>query len=163
MGDIIVDGTVKVAYCPTVADLSAPTLVEIAAGIDDLDVIITADGLIGFEPETAEVDTTGLSSTFDTKRPGRASFSGTMLRIKKQTGVDAAYTTLVRSTEGVLVVRRYILAAGAWAVADKAACYPIQCGERRDLAPEANTTARWEVPTMIHSDPELNAVVAAGA
>jgi len=160
MGDIIVDGTVKVAYVPTIAALAAPTTTEINAG-DDIDTFITADGLIGFEPETAEVDTTHLSSTFDTKRPGRASFSGTMLRIKKQTGTDTTYTTLVRGVEGYIVVRRYVAASGAWAAADKVQVYPIQCGERRDIAPEANTTARYEVPTMITSSPSLNAVVAA--
>lgn len=163
MGDIIVDGTVKAAYAPTVADLTAPTTDEIAAGIDNLDVIITADGLIGFEPETAEVDTTGLSSTFDTKRPGRAAFSGTTLRIKKQTGTDEAYTTLARGVEGVIIIRRYVDATTAWTAADKVQCYPIQCGTRRDLAPEANTTARYEVPVPITAEPELDAVVAAGA
>ncbi|MFG3340530.1 hypothetical protein [Glycomyces sp. NPDC048151] len=160
MGDIIVDGTVKVAYVPTIAALAAPTTTEINAG-DDIDGFMTADGLVGFEPETAEVDTTALSSTFDTKRPGRASFSGTMLRIKKQTGTDTTYTTLVRGVEGYIVVRRYTAASAAWTAADKVAVYPIQCGERRDLAPEANTTARYEVPTMITSSPSLNAVVAA--
>jgi hypothetical protein len=159
MGDIIVDGTVKVAFVPTIASLAAPTTVEILAG-DDIDTFITADGLIGFEPETAEVDTTALSSTFDTKRPGRASFSGTMLRLKKQTGTDTTYTTLVRGTEGYIVVRRYVAAATAWAAADKVSVYPIQCGETKDLAPEANTTARYEVPTMITLKPELRAVAA---
>jgi hypothetical protein len=106
------------------------------------------------------VDTTSLSSTFDTKRPGRASFSGTMLRLKKQTGTDTAYTTMVRGTEGYIVVRRYVDASTAWAAADKVSVYPIQCGETRELAPEANTTARYEVPTMITSDPELRAVAA---
>jgi hypothetical protein len=159
MGDIIVDGTVKVAFVPTIAAIAAPTTVEINAG-DDIDTFITADGLVGYEPETAEVDTTALSSTFDTKRPGRASFSGTMLRIKKQTGTDTTYTTLVRGVEGYIVIRRYVDASTAWAAADKVSVYPIQCGETRELAPEANTTARYEVPTMITADPELRAVAA---
>ncbi|GAB3656456.1 phage tail tube protein [Glycomyces tarimensis] len=163
MNDIIVDGTVKVAFVPTVADLSAPTTTEIAAGVDDLDLYITADGLVGFEPDTAEVDTTALRSKFDNKRPGRASFSGTMLRIKKQTDTDTPFTTLTRNTEGVLVIRRYTDAEPDFAAADAVACYPIQCGTRRDLGPEANTTARYEVPTMITADPVLDAVVGAGA
>jgi hypothetical protein len=159
MGDIIVDGTVKVAFVPTISSIAAPTVVEINAG-DDIDTFITADGLVGYEPETAEVDTTSLSSTFDTKRPGRASFSGTLLRIKKQTGADTTYTTLVRGVEGYIVVRRYVDASTAWAAADKVSVYPIACGETRELAPEANTTARYEVPTMITADPELRAVAA---
>lgn len=159
MGDIIVDGTVKVAFVPTIANAAAPTVAEITAG-DDLQTVITADGLVGYEPETAEVATDALSSTFDTKGPGRASFSGTMLRFKKQTGTDTAYDTLTRGTEGYVVVRRYVAQATAWTIADKVGVYPIACGETRELPPEANTVARFEVPTMIREDPELRAVVA---
>lgn len=159
MGDIIVDGTVKVAFVPTIANLSAPTTTEITAG-DDLQTVITADGLVGFEPETAEVDTSGLHSTFDTKGPGRASFSGTMLRFKKQSGTDVAYDTMPRGTEGFIVIRRYVPQATAWTTGDKVGVYPIACGETRELPPEANTVARFEVPTMITQQPELRAVVA---
>jgi len=159
MGDIIVDGTVKVAFVPTIANLAAPTVAEVNAG-DDLQTFITADGLVGYEPETAEVDTSGLHSTFDTKGPGRASFSGTMLRFKKQTGTDTAYSTLTRGTEGYIVIRRYVAQATAWTVGDDVGVYPIACGELRELAPEANTVARFEIPTMITQQPDLRAVLA---
>lgn len=160
MGDIIVDGTVKVAFVPTIVSIAAPTVAEITAG-DDLEDWVTADGLVGFEPETAEVDTSALSSTFDTKAPGRAAFSGTMLRLKKQTGTDTAYTTLVRGTAGFIVIRRYKDSTIAWTAADDVGVYPVTCGETRELAPEANTVARYEVPTMVTQRPDLRAAVAA--
>jgi hypothetical protein len=53
---------------------------------------MTPDGLTGFEPSTADVDNSALNSTFDTKTIGRDSFSGTMLRLKKQSGTDTAGT-----------------------------------------------------------------------
>lgn len=160
MGDIIVDGTVKVAFVPTIVDTDSPTVAEITAG-DDLEDWITADGLVGFEPETAEVDTSALSSTFDTKAPGRAAFSGTMLRLKKQSGTDTAYDTLIRGTAGYIVIRRYKDSTIAWASTDKVGVYPVTCGETRELAPEANTVARYEVPTPVTVKPVLRAVVAA--
>lgn len=159
MADIIVDGTVKVGFVPTIANAAAPTVAELNAG-DELQTIITADGLVGFEPETAEVPTDALSSTFDTKKPGRASFSGTMLRFKKQTGTDTAYDTMTRGTSGYLVIRRYVPQATAWTIADPVSVYPITCGETKELAPEANTLARFEVPTMVSPEPTLRAVVA---
>lgn len=160
MADIIVDGTVKVAFVQTIAVQAAPTVAEITAG-DDLQDFITADGLVGYEPETAEVPTDALSSTFDTKRPGRASFSGTMLRCKKQTGSDVIFDTMIRGTDGYIVIRRYIDDTVAWTAADKVSVYPIACGETKELSPEANSVARFEVPTMITSKPTLRAVVAA--
>ena len=83
MADIPVDGNTRVAWVPTIATKTAPTTTELNAGIL-LQSFITADGLAGFEPETADVDTTSLASTFNTVTNGRDTFSGTMLRLKKQ-------------------------------------------------------------------------------
>lgn len=160
MADIPVDGKTRVAYVPTIANKAAPSVSELNAGTL-LQTLITADGLIGFEPETADVDTTSLASEFDTVTIGRDSFSGTMLRLKKQSGTDTAFDTLIRGATGFLAVRRYVPQAQAWAAADKVNVYPIICGQTRELQPEANTVARYEVPTKIHDEPVLRAVVSA--
>ena len=162
MADIVNDGKIKVSWVPTIAVKAAPTVTEIEAG-QDLEELITADGLVGFEAETAEVDTTSIASTFDYKQPGRASFSGTLLRLKKQSATDTAFTTLVRGTAGYVVIRRYVDSTDAWAAEDEVSVYPVVCGETRELTPEANTVARYEVPMMVSSMPALRAVVAAGA
>jgi hypothetical protein len=78
MADIIVDGQTKVYYVPTISNIAAPTTAELNAGTDLTSTLIPA-GLEGFENSTAEVDNTSLASTFDTKLPGRQSFSGTGL------------------------------------------------------------------------------------
>ena len=107
------------------------------------------------EPATADVDNSALNSTFDTKTIGRDSFSGTMLRFKKQASGDTAWTTLVRGTTGYIVVRRYMDNATAYASAQPVNVYPIICGQRRELKPEANSVARWEVDTKITSTPAI--------
>jgi len=160
MTDVIADGRTRVTWVPTIADIAAPTITELEAG-EDLQHVITADGLIGFEASTAEVDNTSLASTFDTRKPGRASFSGTMLRLKKQDGTDTVYDTLVRGTTGHIVIRRSIPEGTAWAADQDVEVYPVECGEVRKLPPEANSTERYEVPTMITAEPELRAAVAA--
>lgn len=159
MADIPIDGMTRVAYVATIANEAAPTVAELNAGIL-LQTIMTADGLVGFEPNTADVDTTSLASTFDTMTIGRDSFSGTLLRLKKQTGTDTVFNTLTRGTTGFIVVRRYVLEGTAWAAAQTPNVYPIICGQTRELAPEANTVGRYEVPTKIHQPPTLRAVVA---
>lgn len=159
MADIPVDGYTRVAWVPSIANIAAPTTTELNAGTLLTDKI-TADGLVGFEPETADVDTTSLASTFDTKTIGRDVFSGTLVRLKKQTATDTVYNTLTRGTEGHIVVRRDILGTTAWASSQAVEVYPVICGQTKRLAPEANTVARYEVPTKVRSAPELRATIA---
>jgi hypothetical protein len=159
MADILVDGYTRVSWVPTISNIAAPTTTELNAGTT-LQSVITADGLIGFEASTSEVDTTALSSTFNTKTIGRDDFSGTMLRLKKQSGTDTAYTTLIRGATGYIVIRRDVLETTAWTSAQAIQVFPVICGQTKRLTPEANTVARWEVPTMITSAPDLRSAVA---
>lgn len=160
MADQLADGFTRVAYVPTIASLTAPTVAELNAGIL-LQSLITPDGLIGFEPDTADVPTGSLASVFSTVDIGRDSFSGTMLRLKRQTTGDTAFTTLgTRGTTGNIVIRRSILEGTAWASAQGIEVYPIKTGRRRRLAPEENSVEKYEIPCKIYLAPELAASVA---
>lgn len=159
MADSLADGMTRVAYVPTIANNAAPTTTELNAGIL-LQSVMTADGLVGFEAETADVDTTALDSTFDTVTIGRDSFSGTLLRFKKQTGTDTAYDTLVRGLTGYIVVRRDIASGTAWASSQKVEVFPIVCGTAKNLPPARNEVRKYEVPTKISASATLRATVA---
>lgn len=162
MADMISDGNIRVDYVPTIADISAPTVTELDAGTP-LSHLVTADGLVGFEASTAEIDTSKINSTFDTKRPGRASYSGTLLRMCRQDGTDTVFDLLLRDTQGFIVVRRKNVPSGtAWTAAQEVEVYPGACGEVNLLAPEANSLQRYEVPWMISPAPNLRAEVTAG-
>ena len=159
MADVFSDGNTRVSYVAAISNIAAPTVAELNAGIL-LQSYITADGLMGFEASTAEVDTTSLASTFNTKNLGRDEFSGTGLRLKKQTGTDTVYDTLTRGTAGHIVIRRGVTETTAWTIAQKAEVYPIVCGQIKFLAPEANSVQKYEVPTPVTSAPNLRATVA---
>ena len=159
MADQITDGMTRVAWVTTIASIAAPTTSELNAGILLHDTM-TADGLAGFQPDTADVATSKFSATFDTTKPGRVNFSGTMLRFCKQDTGDTIYTTLAYNTVGFVVIRRGLTAGTAWLSTQKVEVYPATCGERRLLDPEPNTLQRWESPLKIHSQPNLNATVA---
>lgn len=159
MADIVTDGKTKVWSVPSIANIAAPTTAELNAGTA-LEALMTPDGLQGFEPETADVDNSALNSTFDTKKSGRASFSNTMLRMKKQSGTDSVYNTLVREYATHIVVRRGLTASTGWSAGQAVEVYPVECGQVRNLPPEANTVQRYEVPTKITTEPNLRAVVA---
>ena len=160
MPDITIDGKTRVYHVPSIANIAAPTVAELNAGVQ-LDTIMTPDGLIGFEPDTADVDNSALSSTFDTKVEGRIQFSNTMLRIKKQAAAgDTVYDTLVYGFVTNIVVRRGLTSTTAWTAAQKAEVYPVRCGEVRDLPPEANSVQKYEVPVKVYTQPNKRATVA---
>lgn len=159
MADIPLDGKVRVAYVPAIANIAAPTTTELNAGML-LQSTMTADGLGGFRPETADVDTSSLASTFNTVTLGRVSYSNMMLRLKKQDGTDTIWNTLTRGTTGFIVLRRYIDQATAWASTQKVQVYPVIFAIEADVDPEPNSLGRWESPIKLTSEPNLRAVVA---
>lgn len=159
MSDISSDGRTRVAWVTTIANIAAPTTTELNAGML-LQSTLTADGLMGLNPETADVDTSSLASTFNTARNGRVSFSNVGLRLKKQTGTDTIFTTLVKDTEGYLVIRRSVTEGTAWASDQEVEVYPVVCGEISRMNPEPNTVERYEIPLKVTSTPNLRAAVA---
>lgn len=159
MPDITSDGKNRVAWVTAIANINAPTVAELTAGIL-LQSTLTADGLMGLKPDTADVDTSSLASTFNTTVNGRTSFSNVGLRLKKQSGTDTIFTTLVRDTAGYLVVRRSITESTAWASTQPVEVYPALCEEVARVDPEPNSVERYEVGLKITSSPALRAAVA---
>jgi hypothetical protein len=159
MADITADGKTRVYWVTTIANINAPTTSELNAGIA-LQSTLTADGLNGFQPDTADVDTSSLDSTFNTVVNGRTSFSNTSLRLKKQSGTDTIFTTLIRDTAGYVVIRRSVASTTAWTTAQGVEVYPALCAEVARMDPEPNTVERYEIGIKVTSSPALRAAVA---
>ncbi|MEV4197013.1 hypothetical protein [Micromonospora globbae] len=159
MADIPGDGKVRVDWLPAVANMASVTLAEIAAGIR-ASQWMTADGLVGFRPDTADVATSGIESTFDTAVNGRRSFSGTLLRFKKQSGSDIIYGTLLPDVTGFVVLRRSLAASVPHTSGQPIQVYHVMCGETAWMDPEPNTVERFEIPLKMQNPPVLRAVVA---
>jgi hypothetical protein len=81
MADLLGDGNVKVTFVLNIADISAPTEAELAAGVD-LQTVITKDGL-NISPEQASVDNTALASRDETEDAGTVRYS-LELTVKRQ-------------------------------------------------------------------------------
>lgn len=162
MADIIVDGYTRVYFVPTISNTSAPTVAELDAG-DALQGTLVPNGLEGFEASPGEVDNTSFDSTFDTKLPGIASYSGSRLVLKKQTmGTDPVFDALTTfNTAGYIVIRRGIDSDTAWTAAQNCQVYPVRTGTFDFVAPERNTVQKYWVATPISSAPVMTATVAA--
>ena len=159
MADIIIDGMVRVTWATAVANIGAPTVAELNAGMV-LENFLTPDGLRGFQAETAAVDTSSLASTFNTSLPGRESYANMGLMLKRQTATDTIYNTLQKGVAGFVVIRRGVLVATAWATAQAVEVYPVVCGREQHQDPEANSLWRYLVPLMLSAPPNLRAAVA---
>ncbi len=159
MADLISDGKTRVAWLSTVANINAPTVAELTAGAD-YTKRITPDGL-KVDPSTADVDTSSLASTFDTKTAGRVGFD-TELTFKRgdTVGDDAPYTTLKYGVSGFLVIRRGVAYTTAWTVGQKVEVYPITCGEPQNSSPAANEVMKFVSPMKVTDAPATSATVA---
>lgn len=159
MADLISDGMTRVVWASSIANINAPTTTELGAG-SDFTARITPDGL-KTDPSTADVDTSSLASTYDTKTVGRIGMD-VELTFKRGTTPteDAPYTTLKYGVSGYLVVRRGVAYTTAWAAGQKCEVYPITCGERQNSAPAANEVLKFVSPMKVTSQPNTDATVA---
>jgi hypothetical protein len=158
MSDLINDGMTKVVWASSIANINAPTTTELNAG-QDFTPRITPDGL-KLDPTTADVDTSSLASTYDTKTVGRIGVDAE-LTFKRGTTTpeDLPYATLKYGVSGYLVVRRGVAYATAWTAAQKCEVYPIVCGERANVAPAANEVMKFSSPMKVTSTPATDATV----
>ncbi|WP_263165396.1 hypothetical protein [Streptomyces sp. SCSIO ZS0520] len=159
MADLISDGKTRVAWLSTVTNINAPTAAELNGGAD-YTRRITPDGL-KLDPSTADVDTSSLASTFDTKTVGRVGFDVevTFKRGDNPTD-DAPYTTLKYGVSGFLAVRRGVAAGTAFASGQKVEVYPITCGEPQNSSPAANEVMKFVSPMRVTDVPATAATVA---
>lgn len=159
MTDVISDGKTRVAWVSSIANINAPTTTELNAGTD-LTPRLTPDGL-KLDPTTADVDTSSLASTFDTKEVGRIGFD-TELTFKRGTTTpeDWPYQNLLYGVHGYVVVRRALDYATAWTTGQQVEVYPVVCGERANVAPAANEVSKFMSPIKVNAVPATNAAVA---
>lgn len=162
MSDMLTDGNIKVAFVPTIADPSAPTVTELTAGTD-LECLITADGLnLSVDEETISVPK--LCDTVNSEAPGRATYSAELTLVRKDTDTeDVAWATLLRGTKGYLVLRYGKPATTDYATADKVIVFKGAWGERKLQQPEANNAVKFASKFFVDGTPNIDAPVAAGA
>ncbi|WNI16908.1 hypothetical protein [Actinacidiphila sp. ITFR-21] len=160
MTDVISDGKTRVAIALSLANINAPTVAECTAA-QDITPRLTPDGL-KLDPTTADVDTSSLASTFDTKEVGRVGYD-TELTFKRGTTTqeDWPYQNLVYGVHCYVIVRRAVDYATAWAAGQQVEVYPVVCGERANVSPAANEVMKFVSPIKVYAAPATNALVAA--
>lgn len=153
MADLSFDGNMRVAFVPTIANISAPTAVECTGGTD-LTPRLTPDGLT-ISTETASIDATKMNSTANSVKAGRRSYELSITYTRGTTAPELAIeTALAYRASGYLVVRRDIAYSTAFAAAQKVEVYPIEVGEANPASPAPDALQNVEVPLMVTADPK---------
>lgn len=161
MADIPSDGNIRVAWLTAVANKAAPTVGELNLGLL-LTSVASAEGMSGWQPDTASVPNRKLDSTFNSSDVGTISIDDPVMQFFKQTGTDTIYNTFNKGAPGFIVIRRSLASSVGWAAGQLLqGVYPAKAGQRRWLDVEENTNERWEVPFKINGEPAFDAVVAA--
>jgi hypothetical protein len=157
--DLLGDGNVKVTFCLTIANISAPTAAELNAGVD-LQEWITKDGL-GISPEQASVDNTALASRDETEDAGTVKYSIELTVKRKEDEVnDTGWDTLTDRQLGYLAVRRNLPHETAWAAGQKGEVYPVRCGRPNMQPPELNAAQRFVSKLFNHTTADADVTVA---
>lgn len=166
-------GQLGLYFVPTIADIEAPTVTEIAAGVD-LQGFVTRDG-IKTPASGNTVDSSVVGSAFTSTVPGTYGGDAASLtchRDSKGTD-DTAWSTFPQGTQGFLVVARSGWhqsvttglgdPQGTPTVADRVEVYPVAVLTRAMADTAENQTSRFDVQLPITAPPALDAVVAAGS
>jgi len=161
MADIISDGMTKVSWVTTITSVTAPTAVELNAGIA-LESFITPDGL-NITPTQDMVDTSSLASTQDSEVPGRYKETGELV-FKQQGYAGPPWKTFDDTTPGVrpagfLVTRIGKPAASVFAAADVVTIRSVKVGRRNELPATKNEVVKFSMPVAIQQTTQAVAVV----
>ena len=127
MSRVIADGEVRISEVATIADTTAPTAGEVAAGTDITPFLQSADTPV----EGNRVNSGDLSTAFRITAPGK--FGGDLtMEIHRGTiaADDTAYDLFPRDTVTHIVVRRFGGSGVAMATSDVVQVYPVRVVSR---------------------------------
>lgn len=157
MGKYANDGMIRVDVVTTIADIAAPTVLELDAG-DAITQFLSKDGLTT-PADQNNVDIATLAETFNAQVPG--SFGGAVeMTGLRDNDADTLWDLVTYNLAAYLVVRRGSPTAAAWAAAQKAEVFPVQFHEPVPDQTGGDEVSRFTISAPVTSQPELKATVA---
>jgi hypothetical protein len=154
MARLASEGNVKVYKVPTVADRSAPTAAEIAAGTDLTPLLPTSGVEINWTQNNASLPM--LDESFVASVVGTEQAEITLTGVRDDES-DDFWDAFERGENFQLVVSRF----GAAEATSQVEVYPAQSHRPVPLTPAENEFQQAQVTLAIYDTPVLDAVVAA--
>ena len=153
------DEMTKVYWVPTIADISAPTVSELTAGVD-ITCFLTKDGLAP-GGSTSKVDGGSLCSRVDGQSIGSVTYDATLKGYRdRESGGDDFWILCSWNAAGYLVIRRGTTYSTAFAAANKVEVYEASMGEPVMASSAKDTNQTFEVQLAV-ANADIKATVAA--
>ena len=162
---MLADGNVKLAWVPTIANVSAPKVATelTATGALDISCLVTAANYSLGNGEDASIDEPALCSTNASTAPGRTSYSASMQFFRWDTDAeDKAWDVFSgKNIPGYLVQRVGKPYTTPFAVGDELQVYQVVTGTPNLLSPEANSHIKFAMTFHVQERVDERAVAVA--
>jgi hypothetical protein len=155
MARLIPNERSKIHFVPTVANLAAPTVAQIIAGVDLTGFLVTFDA----STSGNTIPTPSFDSLFETSISGTVSATFTA-EFYRDDANDLAWETLPRGTNGFFVVSRFGWSGANPVAGDDCEVWPVRITTRSAMALTNNESQRMMLEAAIPVEPNENAVVA---
>lgn len=157
--NIAPDATEKWVWCPSVANLKAPSRSEIAAGVVVIDPgVVTDEATVtvsGWQTEAGTITLPSIETRADRTIPGRISPASPSMTFYDSDSVRTKYDALEPDDTGVMVRMPY-----GDVPTEPCECWPGRINDRNRADPQTGTASQFTV-TFAVVGPEKDAVVPA--
>jgi hypothetical protein len=150
MGKFFRRGVTKVRFLPAVANSSAPTAPEIAAGTD---ITPALAGMSGFQLSNAPIAVPNMQDVFTPQIPGEDTVADSSLEINDDNASSTIRTALAKGTSGFVLLQPY----GATS-AKRCEVWPVTVTGFNDVYSVDNTPAKSMAGFAVTATPTQNAV-----
>lgn len=147
-------GEMAAAFVETIADIAAPTAVELAAGEDLTDHLFNIEGLTA---EAGTIAVPDLGSKSQKKIAGETALGEPVLTIYDYKDGNPLRAVLDTGVIGYLVINPYEKTLVA---TDEVEVYPVQVASKQRSYGTDAAGATWQCKLTITDDPETDATVA---
>lgn len=153
MAKLIANKRVFIGFADTIADIHAPTAVEVSGATNLTPLIVSLDA----STRGNVVATPTLDTTFETSIAGTvtATFTAEFYRDDAAAG-DIAWDTLPRGTSGYFIISRFDAAPAA---GDEVEIWPVQITSRSAIALANNDSQRFSIECSVFEEPDEAATI----
>jgi hypothetical protein len=159
MAKTIPNELTQIRVVESIADISAPTVAEIEAGVDITGLVVSLEA----STRGNVVNTPALDSLFETTIPGTVTATFTM-EVYRDDENDTAWDTLPRGTSTHVVIARFGFGGATPsdpAAADVVEVWPVDVVSRSAAPLTSNESQRANIECTVPVEPDEEAEVAA--
>lgn len=156
MGKVASEGKVKVHFLPTIANKTAPTVAEIAAGTHLTPKLPTTGPSVDWTQNKASIPM--LDSGFVAEAVGTEGAAVELTFVRDDVdGSDTLWNLFTRGLRGFILISRF----GAPVAGSRVEVYPVEAHRPVPLTPAENEFQQGKVALAVHDEPDTKAIVAA--